>query len=112
MYVACEMVMCRSFSCRGKLLILQRVNIVQLHVLAIVCGYDSCTVLRLQCVEKDKAGRFVLHCLQLRPKMVCKTLECHKMVNISSQSEILQGFPVRVSIFTILFLYLTGFVYL
>ena len=55
------------------------------------------TVLRLQCIDKDKAGRFVLHTLQLRPKMVCKTLECHKMVNVSSQSEVVQGFPVRVS---------------
>ncbi|XP_021931036.1 tripeptidyl-peptidase 2 [Zootermopsis nevadensis] len=52
-------------------------------------------VLQLQCVEKDKSGRFVLHCLQLRPNMVCKTLECHKMVNVSSQSEVIQGFPVR-----------------
>ncbi|KAJ4440491.1 hypothetical protein ANN_08632 [Periplaneta americana] len=52
-------------------------------------------VLRLQCTEKDKAGRFVLHCLQLRPKMVCKTLETHKMVNINSQSEVVHGFPVR-----------------
>jgi hypothetical protein len=71
----------------------------------------SCTVLQLQCVDKDKSGRFVLHCLQLRPNMVCKTLECHKMVNVSSQSEVVQGFPVRVRILTVLvFVFLTGYV--
>ncbi|XP_067010836.2 tripeptidyl-peptidase 2 [Anabrus simplex] len=52
-------------------------------------------VLRVQCTEKDKSGRFVLHTLQLRPKLVCKTLECHKMVNVSSQSDVVQGFAVR-----------------
>jgi hypothetical protein len=71
----------------------------------------SCTVLQLQCVEKDKSGRFVIHCLQLRPKMVCKTLECHKMVNISSQSEVIQGFPVRVRVLTaFVFVFLTGYI--
>lgn len=52
-------------------------------------------VIRLQSVDKDKSGRFVIHCLQLRPKLVCKTLECHKVVNVTAQSEVVQGFPVR-----------------
>jgi tripeptidyl-peptidase-2 len=62
----------------------------------------SCIVLRLRCVEKDKDGRFILHCLQLRPRMVCKTLEYHRVFNISSQTEVIKAFPVRVSIFTVL----------
>lgn len=62
----------------------------------------SITVLRLRCVEKDKDGRFILHCLQLRPRMVCKTLEYHRVFNVISQSEVIKAFPVRVSIFTIL----------
>jgi len=58
----------------------------------------SFTVLQLRCLEKDKCGRFVLHCLQLRPKMAYRTLESYKLVNITSQSEVARGFPVRVSI--------------
>lgn len=88
-------------------------NVMHLSVqcLLLQVAMCSCIVLQLQCVEKDKSGRFVLHCLQLRPNMVCKTLECHKIVNISSQSEVVQGFPVRVRILTILaFVYLTRYV--
>jgi len=52
-------------------------------------------VLQLRCVEKDKCGRFVLHCLQLRPKMAYRTLESYKVIGITSQSEVTRGFPVR-----------------
>jgi len=64
-----------------------------------VCSF---TVLQLRCVEKDKCGRFVLHCLQLRPKMAYRTLESYKLINITSQSEVTRGFPVRVSISIVL----------
>ncbi|GLH08749.1 Tripeptidyl-peptidase 2 [Gryllus bimaculatus] len=52
-------------------------------------------VLRLHCKDKDKSGRFVLHTLQLRPKMVCKTVECHKMLNVTAQADVVQGFSVK-----------------
>ncbi|XP_071441524.1 tripeptidyl-peptidase 2 [Hetaerina americana] len=62
-------------------------------------------VVRLQLpAEREKAisgmscsgsSRFVIHCLQLRPQLVCKTLEFHKMVNVAPQLDAVQGFPVR-----------------
>ncbi|CAG2063925.1 unnamed protein product, partial [Timema podura] len=55
-------------------------------------------VLKLHCREKDKSGRFVIHAVQLRPKLVCKTLEFHKICTVSSQNDVFQGFSVRVSI--------------
>jgi hypothetical protein len=74
-------------------------NCIYLLLQTVLC---SCIVLRLRCVEKDKDGRFILHCVQLRPRMVCKTLEYHRVFNVSSQSEVIKAFPVRVSIFTVL----------
>ncbi|KAF4524231.1 hypothetical protein B566_EDAN012199 [Ephemera danica] len=52
-------------------------------------------VLRLRTTQHDKNSRFVLHCVQLRPQLVCKTLEFHKMVNLAQQLESVQGFPVK-----------------
>nr|CAD7457742.1 unnamed protein product [Timema tahoe] len=52
-------------------------------------------VLKLHCREKDKSGRFVIHAVQLRPKLVCKTLEFHKICTVSSQNDVFQGFSVR-----------------
>lgn len=52
-------------------------------------------VLSLKGLEADKNGRFVVHCIQLKPKTACKTLEFHKMVNVSSQAECSLGFQVQ-----------------
>ncbi|XP_059484190.1 tripeptidyl-peptidase 2 isoform X2 [Neocloeon triangulifer] len=52
-------------------------------------------VLRLKARKDTKNSRFVLHCVQLRPQLVCKTQEFHKMVSISQQSEAVHGFPVK-----------------
>jgi len=52
-------------------------------------------VLRLKAGKEAKAGRFILHCVQLRPQLVCKSQEFHKMVSISQQAEVTHGFPVR-----------------
>ncbi|XP_046586806.1 tripeptidyl-peptidase 2 isoform X1 [Neodiprion lecontei] len=55
-------------------------------------------VLRLKGTEKDKNGRFVIHTVQLKPKLVCKTLESNKMTNVTSQSETSHGFSVEGNI--------------
>ncbi|XP_065343517.1 tripeptidyl-peptidase 2 isoform X3 [Cloeon dipterum] len=52
-------------------------------------------VLRLKARKDTKNSRFVLHCVQLRPQLMCKTQEFHKMVSISQQSEATHGFPVK-----------------
>ncbi|XP_043288637.1 tripeptidyl-peptidase 2 isoform X2 [Venturia canescens] len=52
-------------------------------------------VLRLKGTEKEKTGRFVIHTVQLKPRLVCKTLELNKMINVTSQSETVQGFAVQ-----------------
>ncbi|KAG7205321.1 hypothetical protein KM043_007323 [Ampulex compressa] len=52
-------------------------------------------VLRLKSTEKDKTGRFVIHTVQLKPRMACKTLELNKMINVSSQSETVHPFAVQ-----------------
>lgn len=54
-------------------------------------------ILRMQGLQADKFGRFVVHAIQLRPKLCCKTLEFHKMINISSLAEVSLGFQVKVS---------------
>ncbi|XP_058803991.1 tripeptidyl-peptidase 2 isoform X2 [Phymastichus coffea] len=52
-------------------------------------------VLRLKTSEKDKTGRFVIHAVQLKPRLSTKTLEFNKMVNVTSQSETVQGFSLQ-----------------
>lgn len=49
--------------------------------------------------EQNKTGKFVLHCMQLKPKMGCKTLEFHRMFNVNSNAEIVHSFPCKVNIF-------------
>lgn len=53
-------------------------------------------VIRLKGQDKDLCGRFVVHCIQLRPKRNCKTIEFHKMVNVSAQNEVILSFQVKV----------------
>ncbi|KAK6617784.1 hypothetical protein RUM43_014012 [Polyplax serrata] len=45
--------------------------------------------------EQNKTGKFVLHCMQLKPKMGCKTLEFHRMFNVNSNAEIVHSFPCK-----------------
>ncbi|XP_033232099.1 tripeptidyl-peptidase 2 isoform X2 [Belonocnema kinseyi] len=52
-------------------------------------------VLKLKGTEKEKSGRFVTHTLQLKPRLSCKYLEVNKMINVTSQSESIQGFAVQ-----------------
>ncbi|CAL7943225.1 unnamed protein product [Xylocopa violacea] len=52
-------------------------------------------VIRLKSTEKDKTGRFVVHCVQLKPRLSCKTLEANKLFAVTSQSEIVHPFAVQ-----------------
>lgn len=54
-------------------------------------------VLRLKSTEKDKTGRFVIHTIQLKPRLACKTHEVNRIINVTSQSETIQPFAVQVS---------------
>jgi len=53
-------------------------------------------VLRLKSTEKDKTGRFVMHTIQLKPRLACKTLEVNRIISVTSQSETVQPFAVQV----------------
>jgi len=53
-------------------------------------------VLRLKSTEKDKTGRFVMHTIQLKPRLACKTLEVNRIISVTSQSETIQPFAVQV----------------
>ncbi|XP_076397926.1 tripeptidyl-peptidase 2 isoform X1 [Megachile rotundata] len=52
-------------------------------------------VIRLKSTEKDKTGRFVIHSVQLKPRLSCKTLEVNKLFTVTSQSEIIHPFAVQ-----------------
>lgn len=53
-------------------------------------------MIRLKSTEKDKTGRFVIHSVQLKPRLSCKTLEVNKLFTVTSQSEIVHPFAVQV----------------
>ncbi|XP_046674553.1 tripeptidyl-peptidase 2-like [Homalodisca vitripennis] len=55
----------------------------------------SWAVIKLRGLERENFGRFVVHCIQLRPKHSCKAIEFHKMVNVSAQSETVVCFQVK-----------------
>ncbi|XP_034947596.1 tripeptidyl-peptidase 2 isoform X1 [Chelonus insularis] len=52
-------------------------------------------VLKIKSTEKEKTGRFAIQTVQLKPRLACRTLHTNKMVNITSQSETVQGFAVQ-----------------
>lgn len=58
--------------------------------------FDSHSVIRLKSSEKEKNGKFVVHTIQLKPRLACKTLEVNKMISVTSQSETVQPFAVQV----------------
>lgn len=53
-------------------------------------------MVRLKSTEKDKTGRFIIHSVQLKPRLSCKTLEVNKLFTVTSQSEIVHPFAVQV----------------
>lgn len=52
-------------------------------------------IIKLRGTQSGKLGRFVIHCMQLRPKQNCKALESMKIVQISSNSETVHAFQVQ-----------------
>lgn len=52
-------------------------------------------VIKLKSVDKEKTGRFAIQAVQIKPRMACRTLQMNKMINITSQSETIQGFTVE-----------------
>ncbi|KAJ8670647.1 hypothetical protein QAD02_001906 [Eretmocerus hayati] len=74
--------------------VLFKPNTIQRHFI-VVPDDATWAVLRLRSSEKDKTGRFVMHTLQIKPRLSTKTLELNKMLNITSQSETIQGFAVQ-----------------
>lgn len=52
-------------------------------------------IIKLRGTQSGKLGRFVIHCMQLRPKQNCKALESMKIVQISSNSETVHAFQVK-----------------
>uniref|UniRef100_A0A1B6LQD6 Tripeptidyl-peptidase 2 n=1 Tax=Graphocephala atropunctata TaxID=36148 RepID=A0A1B6LQD6_9HEMI len=69
-------------------------NTIQRHFL-LVPDPVSWAVIRLRGQDRENFGRFVVHCIQLRPKRSCRALEFHKMVNVSAQSEAVVSFQVK-----------------
>ncbi|XP_011256902.1 tripeptidyl-peptidase 2 isoform X2 [Camponotus floridanus] len=74
--------------------VLFKPNTIQRHFI-LVPEDATWAVLRLKSAEKDKTGRFVLHTIQLKPRMACKTLEVNKIISVTSQSETIQPFAVQ-----------------
>ncbi|XP_015124939.1 tripeptidyl-peptidase 2 isoform X1 [Diachasma alloeum] len=52
-------------------------------------------VIKLKSHDKEKTGRFAIQAVQLKPRMASRTLQINKMINITSQSETVQGFAVQ-----------------
>lgn len=69
-------------------------NTIKRHFI-VVPTYATWAVLHLRCVEHNKQGRFVIHCVQLRPKQSCKSQEFQKMTLVTSNSDTMLAFPVK-----------------
>ncbi|XP_020282375.1 tripeptidyl-peptidase 2 isoform X2 [Pseudomyrmex gracilis] len=74
--------------------VLFKPNTIQRHFI-LVPEDATWAVLRLRSTEKDKNGRFVIHTLQLKPRLACKTLEVNRIISVTSQSETVQPFAVQ-----------------
>lgn len=56
--------------------------------------------LRLRTCDKINSFSIVIHAMQLRPQMTCKTLEFYKMLRVEPKEEMTCVFAVKVSIIT------------
>ncbi|XP_018353839.1 PREDICTED: tripeptidyl-peptidase 2 isoform X2 [Trachymyrmex septentrionalis] len=74
--------------------VLFKPNTIQRHFI-LVPEDATWAVLRLKSTEKDKTGRFVMHTIQLKPRLACKTLEVNRIISVTSQSETIQPFAVQ-----------------
>lgn len=57
---------------------------------------ESATWAVLKMSSAEKSGRFAIHCVQLIPRMSCKTCEFQKMVPVTPTSENVLPFQVKV----------------
>uniref|UniRef100_A0A1B6CLJ0 Tripeptidyl-peptidase 2 n=1 Tax=Clastoptera arizonana TaxID=38151 RepID=A0A1B6CLJ0_9HEMI len=69
-------------------------NTIKRHFI-VVPDEVSWAKIRLQGLQVEKDGRFVVHCIQLLPKRSCKEMEFHKLVNIRAQVETVLSFQVK-----------------
>ncbi|KAI4503188.1 hypothetical protein M0802_001410 [Mischocyttarus mexicanus] len=74
--------------------VLFKSNTIQRHFI-LVPEDATWAVLKIKSTDKDKSSRFIFHSIQLKPRLVCKTLELNKMIGVTSQSECVQPFPVE-----------------
>ena len=56
---------------------------------------SSWAVVRIQSNDKDSSGKFVLHCVQLLPKLVVRTMEHHKMFTLQENGEFSHAISVK-----------------
>ncbi|XP_039278356.1 tripeptidyl-peptidase 2 isoform X2 [Nilaparvata lugens] len=84
-------------TCRGEIKFQNvefKPNTIKRHFV-VVPDDVSWAVLTLKGLEEDKTERFVIHCVQLKPKTSCSTFEFHKMVTVSSQTACELRFQVQ-----------------
>ncbi|KAK2578923.1 hypothetical protein KPH14_011132 [Odynerus spinipes] len=74
--------------------VLFKPNTIQRHFI-MVPEDATWAVLKLKSTEKDKTGRFVVHTVQLKPRLACKTLEVNRMLGVTPQAECIQPFSVE-----------------
>lgn len=63
------------------------------HFLPAPAG-STWAVIRVNSLESSKSGKFVLHTIQLEPKLVVHTWENHKMFNLQENGEFVMSIPV------------------
>lgn len=63
--------------------------------------FSFISVVKMKSQQKDKTGRFVIHTVQLKPRLACKSLETQRTINVTSQAESAVGFNVQVNKFFI-----------
>jgi len=64
------------------------------HFLPVPHGATWATM-KIQSLSPDKTGKFIVHTVQLLPKMVVRTLEHHKIFNLVENGEAEMSIPVR-----------------
>ncbi|XP_044020581.1 tripeptidyl-peptidase 2 isoform X2 [Aphidius gifuensis] len=74
--------------------ILFKPNTIKRHFI-LVPDDATWAVIKIKSNDKEKTGRFALQAIQLKPRMASRTLQINKMLNITSQSETIQGFNVE-----------------
>lgn len=74
--------------------VLFKPNTIQRHFI-MVPEDATWAVLKIKSTEKDKIGRFVVHTVQLKPRLACRTLELNKMIGVTPQAECIHPFAVQ-----------------